>query len=310
MTAPNPDIICFGEPMVEFTELPNGDFRRGIGGDTTNTAVAAARQGASVGVLTALGADDPGDAILRLLETERVDAGRVIRNPTAKTAIFFVYPSPSGRNFNYYRSGSAASLIQPSDIPEDYVAGAKVLHVSGISQAISPSACDAVFHAMEIARAAGTLVSYDSNLRLSLWPKSRARAVIRESIRQCDIAFPSVDDTTELTGESDPDRIVDDHLSAGAKIVALKLGAEGCLVATAQERLRLRPHRVDPIDATGAGDTFAGAFLASYVAHGDAFRSARYANAAAALTTTGYGSITPIPDRVRVEKLMEFETVA
>jgi len=303
-----PDIVCFGEPLLEFTETSDAThgtvYLRGFGGDTSNTAVAAARQGASVGYLTAVSADDFGEAFMTLWANEGVDTSCVIRNAHANTGVYYVFPTPSGRNFAYFRAGSAASLIGPDDVPADYIGGAKVLHVSGISQAISTSACDAVFHAMAIAREAGTLVAYDSNLRLKLWPLARARAVITESMRQCDLTFPSVDDTAELIGLSDPDAIADLHLGYGARVVALKLGEKGSLVATPDERRILPPNPVEPIDATGAGDTFAGAFLAEYVAHGDPFRAARYANVAASLTTTGMGAVGPIPRRARVEAVL------
>lgn len=295
-----PDIICFGEPLLEFTETPDGRYLRGFGGDTSNAVIAAARQGASTGYFTALSDDDFGAAFMGLWTDEEVDSSQVIRNGKANTGVYYIFPSPSGRNFAYFRAGSAASLITPEDVPEAYIRGAKVLHVSGISQAISDNACDAVFHAMDVARKAGVLVSYDSNLRLKLWPVARARAIISESMRQCDLAFPSLDDTEALTGLTDPDVIADQHLEAGAKIVALKMGAEGCFVATPDERRAFAPIKVEPIDATGAGDTFVGAFLAEYIAHGDPFRAAVYANAAAALTTTGMGAVTPIPSREQV----------
>ncbi len=145
--------------------------------------------------------------------------------------------------------------------------------MSGISQAISTRAADAVFEAMALARAAGVLLSYDTNIRLKLWPIARARAVIHEAMTNIDIALPGLDDARLLVGVEDPDRIVDRYLSFGARIVALKLGSQGCLVATAERRLRLPPHRVEAIDATGAGDTFDGAFLAEYLLTG--IRSAR-----------------------------------
>lgn len=308
----SPAIVCFGEPLLEFTEIegPDGDpiYVRGVGGDTSNCAIAAARQGASVGYLTAVSRDDFGDAFVRLWTDEGVDCSRVIRDAKANTGIYYIFPTPTGRNFVYFRAGSAASRMGPEDLPADYIEGAQVLHVSGISQAISTSACDAVFHAMELARKAGVAVSYDSNLRLKLWPLARAMAVIHEAMARCDIAFPSIDDSAMLTGLTDADAVADFYLGLGARTVALKMGAAGCLVATPQERHRFGPLKVDPVDATGAGDTFDGAFLAEYVAHGDPFAAARYANAAAALTTTGLGAVTPISRRREVETALAGET--
>ncbi|MBL6930871.1 MAG: sugar kinase [Rhodospirillales bacterium] len=307
-----PEIICLGEPLLEFTEVtgPDGEpvYIRGFGGDTSNCAIAAARQGASVGYLTAVSADDFGDAFMKLWKDEGIDTSRVIRNPDANTGVYYVFPSPDGRNFAYFREGSAASRVGPADIAEDYIKGAKVLHVSGISQAISTSACDAVFHAMDIARTSGVKIAYDSNLRLKLWPLSRAKAIIHESISRCDIAFPSMDDSQHLTGIHDPDAVADFYLNLGAPLVALKLGKDGALIADGERRTRIPPYKVTAVDATGAGDTFDGAFLAEYLKHGDEILAARFACAAAALTTTGLGAVDPIPRRSDVETIMDVQS--
>ena len=148
-----------------------------------------------------------------------------------------------------------------------------------------------------MARAAGVLLSYDTNIRLKLWPIARARAVIHEAMTNIDIALPGLDDARLLVGVEDPDAIADRYLSFGARIVALKLGSQGCLIATSEQRLRIPPHRVEAVDATGAGDTFDGAFLAEYLLTGDPFRAGLYANTAAALATRGYGAVDPMPRR-------------
>lgn len=299
-----PDIVCLGEPMLEFNQQPDGRYLAGHGGDTSNTAIAAARQGASVGYVTHLGADAFGDSFMSLWAAEGVDASRVARRNDAHTGIYFVTHGEGGHVFSYLRAGSAASRMAPGDVPADYVAGARILHCSGISQAISGTATDAVFRAIEIAREAGVMVSYDTNLRLKLWPLQRARAIIHAAMRDCDIALPGREDAEQLTGLTDPDRIADFYLGLGAGIVALTLGAEGTLVATPAERRRVPARPVRPVDATAAGDTFDGAFLAELVAGRDPFAAAEYANAAAALSTQGYGAVAPMPHRAAVEAFM------
>jgi 2-dehydro-3-deoxygluconokinase len=179
-----------------------------------------------------------------------------------------------------------------------------MLHVSGISQAISHSACDAVFHAVEVAKAAGVGVSYDTNLRLALWPKARAAAVIHAGVARADVALPSFDDARVLTGLEEPDAIADFYLRLGCPLVLLKLGKDGVLVATPARRERVGAFRVEAVDATGAGDTFAGSFLARHLAGDDPWTAARYANAAAALSTTGYGAVAPIPRPDAVNALL------
>lgn len=293
--------------MVEFTRrdpLPADMpvYQQGFGGDTSNTAIAAARQGASVGYVTAIGNDAFGTALLDLWQGEGVDIAQVQRRATAKTGIYFITPHPSGRSFTYFREGSAASRLTPADMPVDYIAAAKILHVSAISQAISASACDAVFRAIDIARAHHVLVAYDSNLRLNLWPLARARAVTHEAMRLCDIAFPSIDDSRALTGLEKADDIADFYLRAGARVVALKLGADGALIATEAKRVAISPYPVTPVDATGAGDAFDGAFLAGYCRDGDPFAAGKRAAVVAALTTTGYGALSALPHAAEVDR--------
>ena len=191
----------------------------------------------------------------------------------------------------------------PADLPVSALKFAKILHISGISQAISQTAADAVFEAIDIVRSTGGKVSYDTNLRLKLWPISRARAVTHAAMAICDIALPGLDDARQLTGLDDPDAIADFYLDLGAETVALTLGEEGTLVATAQERRRIVGRRVEAVDATAAGDTFDGAFLARILAGDDPFKAANYANAAAALSTQGYGAVAPMPRR---EAVLEF----
>jgi len=300
------DILAIGEPMIEFNQTTRGEprFLMGHGGDTSNCAIAAARQGAKVGYYTRLGQDPFGQSFVDLWEKEGVDCSTVQRDPAAPTGIYFVTHGPAGHEFSYYRTGSAASLMRSADLPEAAIRQCRILHASGISQAISGSACDAVFRAIEIAKEAGRLVAYDTNLRLRLWPVPRARAVIHEAARHADILLPGIDDARALTGLAEPDTIADHYLALGAKIVALTLGAEGALIATAERRERLPAHRVDAIDATGAGDCFDGAFLAEYLRGGDPFAAGRWANAAAAVATTGFGAVAPLPDRAAVERLL------
>ena len=298
------DILCFGEALVEFNQQPDGTYKQGFGGDTSNCAIAAARQGANVGYLTQVGADPFGQSLLALWQREKVDIGTVRQVENAQTGIYFVTHHEDGHAFSYMRAHSAASLITPDDLPKHALERARILHVSGISQAISNSAADSVFAAIDQVKSAGGLVSYDSNLRLKLWPIERARAVIHAGMARCDIALPGMDDAVQLTGLENPDDIVDFYLELGAQTVALTLGRQGVLVATGSKRQLVEGRGVEAIDATGAGDTFDGAFLARLVAGDGPFEAARYANAAAALSTQGYGAVSPMPSKSQVEAFL------
>jgi 2-dehydro-3-deoxygluconokinase len=300
------DILALGEPMLEFNADADGaleaaeSFAVGYGGDTSNFAVAAARSGGRTGYVTRVGDDAFGTVLTRLWEREDVDTAHVTREAGGRTGIYFIARGPAGHGFTYYRADSPASRLTPADVPEQAIAAAKLLHVTGITQAISTTACDAAFHAMAVAREAGTVVTYDPNHRPALWPQDRARAVILRSLELCDIALPNIEEGRMLTGEENPEAVLRALCARGPKVVVLKMGADGALVADGGEVTRIPAHRVTPVDASGAGDTFDGAFAARLVEGAPIVEAARYAAVAAALTTTGHGAVRPIPYRADV----------
>jgi 2-dehydro-3-deoxygluconokinase len=294
--------------MVEFNCTGAGDGRlylQGFGGDSSNFAIAAARQGARAGCLGALG-DDANARLLRALwDAEGVDHRDVRTDPSGYTAIYFVSHGARGHEFSFFRQGSAASRMRPADLPRARIEAARVLHLTGVTLALSDSACDTAHAAIDIARAAGVAVSFDTNLRLKLWPLARARALIQDAIGRSDICLPSQDDLQLLTGLSDPDALADHCLRLGARTVALKLGAAGALVADATQRHRIAPHPCRCIDATGAGDTFGGAFVARRLAGDDLRTAGEYAAVAAALSTEGWGAVAPIPAAAAVRQALQ-----
>lgn len=295
------DIVGLGEPLIEFNRQPDGRWLDGFGGDTSNAAIAAARQGARVAMIARIGADAFGDALMGLWREEGVASDFVARDRHAPTGIYFVHHGADGHTFSYRREGSPASRMRPEDVPEDAIRGARVLHLSGISQAISASAADACFHAMKLANEAGVSVSYDLNLRRQLWPLERARGVIHEAMRRVDIALPGLDDARALTGLDSPEEILAFYRGLGPRIVALTLGTDGVMVADGEAVHRVPAYPAKLVDASGAGDCFDGAFLARWLATGDVAAAANYANCAAALSVQGYGAIAPIPRTAAVE---------
>jgi len=304
----NPDILAIGEPMVEFNQSGGAGSRtylQGFGGDTSNFSIAAARQGAKVAYFTRLGDDVYGQMLRDLWAREGIDASTVENDQDAFTGIYFVTHGASGHQFSFFRTGSAASRMHPSHLPLDMVRATRVLHVSGISFATSASAADTCFAAIEAARVAGSMISFDTNLRLRLWSKDRARAVMADVIGLADICLPSYDDVVVITGLTDPDALVDFCLARGARMVALKLGADGAIIADEKQRIRFAPHACTPVDATGAGDTFGGAFVARILAGDDLAAAGLYATVAAALSTEGFGAVGPIPTADAVFRAMK-----
>ena len=184
-------------------------------------------------------------------------AGAVLRDTQAPTGVYFVSHDAQGHHFSYARAGSAASRMQPSDLHGHWAAligQSHWLHLSGISLAISASACETALAAMHSARAQGTRIAFDSNLRLSLWSLERAREHITRAIALCDLFLPSLEDMVLLTGLEDPEAIVDWCHDHGAVQVVLKMGAQGALISQSHARSRIPPFKVKAQDATGAGD--------------------------------------------------------
>ncbi|HEY8047611.1 MAG TPA: sugar kinase [Ramlibacter sp.] len=300
------DIAALGEAMVEFNQTEAGKpvYLRGFGGDTSNAVIAAARAGARTTYLTRLGADMFGDALVQLWTNEGVDTSGIARDLDAHTGVYFVTHGPRGHEFSYLRAGSAASRMTPDWLPRELIRRSKILHVSGISLAISVAARVTVFEAIRVARSGGTLLSLDTNLRLKLWPIELARETIARAAEGCDIFLPSMEDAVLLSRLEDPDRIIDWAHSLGAKQVALKLGPDGALVSDGRQREHIPGRKVAVVDATGAGDCFCGNLLAR-IAKGDTlFAAARYANAAASLAVQGFAAVAPLPYARDVEAIL------
>lgn len=291
------DIVSIGEPMVELNQTKPGEptYLQGFGGDTSNMAIAAARQGAKVAYYTRLGADAFGDLFMKLWAEEGIDASFVERDAKAFTGVYFVQHGEGGDVFHYLRAGSAASRM--TRVPAALIERARIVQTSGISLAIAPGA---VMDALHAAKAAGKRVAFDSNLRLRLWPLERAKPAIEAAAKLADYFFPSLEDAQTLSGLSDPGAILDWAHALGPANVFLKLGAQGVIASSSTRPQRLPGMSVKSVDATGAGDCFCGAALARIAAGDDVFAAARYANVAAALSTTGYGAVAPIPRAAEV----------
>ena len=246
----------------------------------------------------------PGDSFMRLWAREGVDTSCVLRSGHAQTGVYFVTHDSDGHQFLHYRAGSAASLYGVADVPEATIAGVRMLYVSGISQGISGTACDAVFAGIDVARRHGVSVAYDTNYRPKLWPPARAAAVMHAAMGSVDYALPGFDDVKTLTGLTEPQAMLDFYLRLGPKVVVLKMGEAGAWLATPDHRVSIPAFPVRTVDATGAGDTFCGSFMARILAGDGPEEAARYASVAAALKCTGYGAVGPIPTAEAVRAAM------
>ncbi len=314
-TQPTLDVLSLGEAMVELSARERvplrdaGTFDLGWGGDTSNVAVAVRRLGRSSGYVTKVGDDEFGANLLSLWRREGVDVSHVAVDPDRPTGLYLLSrPETGPHNFTYYRFGSAASAMRPADLPTEALRTARIVHTSGITQAIGTGPCDVAFAALRTAREAGVTTSYDPNFRPALWSLDRARAVTMAALAMTDIALPSLEDARALTGLEDAGAIADQLLSHGPRIVALKMGESGAFVADSERQTLVPPYAVATVDAAGAGDTFDAAFLTAWLDGRELPECAEFANAAAALTTTGVGCVSPIPAREAVEELRVTKT--
>ena len=307
-----PDLIAIGEPLAEMAAETAGRlgdvdrFRYGWGGDTANFVLAAARLGGACGYVTRVGEDAFGTAFVTMLETHGVDASQVEADAEHHTGLYFVtYTEERQHRFDYVRRGSAASHLAGADIDPDYVAGARVLHASGISQAISPSCADAIRVAMELAREADTTISYDANVRPVLGDRDTLCHNFEAAVALADIVFVSEEDATYLYGGTPLEAVLERIVGQRPRLAVAKLGADGCLIKSdTGEHCRIPAWRVDAVDATGAGDAFSAGFVLSLLRDAELAEAGRYANAVGALTASGVGAIAPQPSHAEVMTLM------
>ncbi len=298
------DLVALGEAMVEFNQRADSPelYLQGFGGDTSNAVIAAARQGARTAYLTRLGDDSFGRMLLSLWQQEGVDTRGVVMVPDANTGIYFVTHGPKGHEFSYRRAGSAAATMEAAHLCTAALESTRYLLVSGISQAISSTARATVMQALLHAKAAGAQIAYDPNLRLKLWTPQEAAAALVQTLAHCDEFLPGLEEMQLLTKLTTPEEIIAFSHAQGAKNVVLKMGAHGALVSTGSGITPIPGHPVNAVDATGAGDCFNGNYLSRRALGHDALASARWAAVAAALSTTGYGAVKPLPTRDQVSR--------
>ena len=286
------DLICLGEPMVEFNQQSAGMYRIGIGGDVSNAAISAAQHGAKTAFISRLGDDIFGAEIIRKWQAEGVDYSNVLSLPGEETGVYFVTHGPEGHKFSYRRANSAASNFQSSDLPREAILSSSVFYASGINLAISESMHEATLEAIHLARECSTTIAFDPNLRTALWPIDQAREAIHTAFRYCHIALPSLEDAQQLTGLTSPSEICDFYHKLGPRTVVLTLGKNGVYLSEDGRPTLLPGQEVVSIDATGAGDCFNGAFIATWIKTNCCKRAAEVANFSAAKSTTKFGALS------------------
>jgi 2-dehydro-3-deoxygluconokinase len=266
------DVVTLGETMVLL--WPTGGesledavtYERSLGGAESNLAIALARLGLRSRWISRLGDDPFGRYTRATLEREgvivdaRVDAG-------APTAVFFKERVAHGpRRVYYYRRGSAASRMDPTDLTAAQFAGARLLHLTGITPALSAGCAATVDHAIALARAAGARVCVDPNVRPQLWPESGAGiATLHALMARADLVLLGDEDAAYLFPGLSDTAVLGAVCALGPRMVVLKLGARGARAVVDGEEMSVAPYPVTVVDSVGAGDGFDAGFIAGLV---------------------------------------------
>lgn len=264
----DPAVVCIGETMGLFHAKASGplaysrEFSLGIGGAESNLAIGLSRLGIKSAWVGRLGADSIGDVIVHDLQAEGVHV-HAIRDADSFTGLMVKERRTSqSQKVWYARRGSAGSRLAPEDIPRDLIGQCRILHVSGITAAVSDSACAALKYAISIARSSGTLVSFDVNYRSALWTREAAAETLRPLLSSVDILFAGEDEAEMLVGQSDPAVQARLLSQLGPTQVLIKRGSRGCEACIEGQRACREAIRIQAVDTVGAGDAFAAGYLA------------------------------------------------
>lgn len=296
------EIVTLGEAMALLVGADDASlrrvptFHRSVAGAESNVAVAMSRLGHRVRWIGRVGADPLGDGVLATLRAEGVDLSHVIVDGDAPTGILVRDRHPARPiQVVYHRAGSAGSRLQPEDLRADQLRDARLLHVSGVTAALSPSASAATLRACELARAAGVPVSFDPNLRTKLWSVEEAIPVLSELARRATVVLAGVGETALLAGSDRPKDLEAWYLERGAELVVLKDGAHGSWATNGRERWEQPALSARPVDPVGAGDAFAAAFLSRRLDGGSPPRCLAAGAAAGAMAIEAVGDIEGLP---------------
>ncbi len=307
MISPEYDIIAFGESMALFVAEQAGDlaevsaYTRRLAGADSNVAIGLARLGLSVDWTSRVGDDSFGRFIVAALTAEGVDCRHVIVDDSRPTGFQLKARRDDGGDpaVEYFRRGSAASALSPADIPAERFARARHLHCTGIPAALGESARALSHHAMAAMRAAGGTISFDPNLRPSLWPdEATMRREINALAAQADWVLPGLAEGRLLTGHDDPADIADFYLAQGASEVVIKLGPEGACWRSADDACQVPGVPVARVvDTVGAGDGFAVGFVSARLEGRAPAACLQRANAIGAAAVQVAGDMEGLPRR-------------
>ena len=310
----SPELVTFGETMVILDPAQKGplryvnQFNKRYGGAESNVAIGVSRLGHSAGWISKLGDDEFGTYLLNAIRGEGVDVSGVTRAPDAPTGVYFKERVREGSNqVYYYRSGSAASEMNPSDIDWDYIKEAGILHVSGITPFLSESCLALTQQIMTFANEHGIPIAFDPNLRLKIISKcDNHKEILLSFIRQSSLFMPGIDEAEYLFGTSEPDEILTVCQEMGVEQTVLKNGAHGTYFADGDERGFVESHKIDRIaDPIGAGDGFAAGVLSARLEGLSLKEAVERGSAIGAMIITVEGDIEGLPTKREIDEFLQ-----
>jgi sugar/nucleoside kinase (ribokinase family) len=307
------DVFTFGETMVLFQPeqmLPLEyihQFPKQIGGAESNVAIGLTRLGHSVGWFSKLGEDPFGRYIHKYVRGEGVDTSSCLFTDRAQTGIFFKEKrSAEDVNVYYYRKDSAASLMEPTDLNEQYISQAKILHITGITPALSDSCYKTVLAAIDIAKRNKMTIVFDPNLRLKLWDAEKAKNVFNEIASHADVILPGLDEGQFMTGKTTVEDVADTLMGDEARTIIIKLGSKGAYLQTKGEKTYIEGFPVHQVvDPVGAGDGFAAGIISGLLRNVPLPLVVKRANAIGAIVVGVNGDVEGLPTIKEVERFME-----
>ncbi|MFD5000844.1 sugar kinase [Streptomyces buecherae] len=266
-----PEVVTCGEAMLLMLAEPGvpldraTHFRRSIAGAEANVAVGLARLGHRVRWLGRLGADAPGAAVLGELRADGVDVSQVGVDEQAPTGLLLRDCHPSRAiDVQYFRAGSAASHLEPAHIPPAALDGVRLLHLSGITPMLSPTAAEATRRLIELAHAAGALVSFDPNVRHKLGGAAQWAQIVGPLLADADLLLAGADELELLTARP-ADEAAADLVKEGARAVVIKRADHSATAYTGAGRWDQSAFAVPVVDPVGAGDAFAAGYLSGWL---------------------------------------------
>lgn len=304
-TVAPPDVVTFGETMAALRA--HGALRMGgslglsVAGAESNVAIGLARLGHRVRWAGRVGADELGALVLRTLRAEGVDLSHAATDDTGRpTGVLLTEPRLGTlTRVSYYRTGSAGSAVTPAGVLPALASGTRVLHLTGITPALGPSAAETVLAAATAARDAGITVCLDVNYRSRLWTADRARAALRPLLAHTDLLVASEDELPlVLRGPAvDESEAVKSLLDAGVQEVIVKRGAHGATVVSADGTVDRAARQVDAVDLVGAGDAFVAGYLSGLLDGADVPARLHRAVTTAAFAVATRGDWEGLPTR-------------